>query len=271
MHVALRRADDVHRRAGPPRLRVATTCRSLRTGIMAGSPCPVEVMKRVRRPRCTWSEVTICYGMTETSPVSTQTGADDDLERRVVDRRPGAPARRGQDRRPGDRADRAARRAGRALHPRLLGDARLLGRRRRRPPRRSTPPAGCTPATSAMMDDDGYVQHHRPHQGHGHPRRREHLPARDRGVPLRPPRHRRRAGRSACPTPKYGEELMAWVQLRAGARRSTPRTRARVLPGQARPLQDPALRARRRRVPDDGDRQGPQGRDARASPWSSSV
>jgi fatty-acyl-CoA synthase len=55
---------------------------SLRTGIMAGSPCPVEVMKRVIDDMgCT--EVTICYGMTETSPVSTQTRADDDIERRV--------------------------------------------------------------------------------------------------------------------------------------------------------------------------------------------
>jgi fatty-acyl-CoA synthase len=55
---------------------------SLRTGIMAGSPCPVEVMKQVIE-RMGMSEVTICYGMTETSPVSTQTGADDDIERRV--------------------------------------------------------------------------------------------------------------------------------------------------------------------------------------------
>jgi fatty-acyl-CoA synthase len=55
---------------------------TLRTGIMAGSPCPVEVMKRVAGDMgCT--EVTICYGMTETSPVSTQTRVDDDLERRV--------------------------------------------------------------------------------------------------------------------------------------------------------------------------------------------
>jgi fatty-acyl-CoA synthase len=55
---------------------------SLRTGIMAGSPCPVEVMKRVIDDMgC--AEVTICYGMTETSPVSTQTRADDDIERRV--------------------------------------------------------------------------------------------------------------------------------------------------------------------------------------------
>jgi fatty-acyl-CoA synthase len=55
---------------------------TLRTGIMAGSPCPVEVMKRVVSDM-NMPEVTICYGMTETSPVSTQTRADDDLERRV--------------------------------------------------------------------------------------------------------------------------------------------------------------------------------------------
>jgi fatty-acyl-CoA synthase len=55
---------------------------SLRTGIMAGSPCPVEVMKQVIE-RMGAREMTICYGMTETSPVSTQTTRDDDLERRV--------------------------------------------------------------------------------------------------------------------------------------------------------------------------------------------
>ncbi|HEY0637408.1 MAG TPA: AMP-binding protein [Pseudonocardiaceae bacterium] len=56
---------------------------SLRTGIMAGSPCPVEVMKQVVE-RMGMAEVTICYGMTETSPVSTQTRADDSLDRRVA-------------------------------------------------------------------------------------------------------------------------------------------------------------------------------------------
>ena len=55
---------------------------SLRTGIMAGSPCPVEVMKQVIE-RMGMSEVSICYGMTETSPVSTQTRTDDSVERRV--------------------------------------------------------------------------------------------------------------------------------------------------------------------------------------------
>lgn len=55
---------------------------TLRTGIMAGSPCPVEVMKRVI-DEMHMSEVTICYGMTETSPVSAQTRSDDDVERRA--------------------------------------------------------------------------------------------------------------------------------------------------------------------------------------------
>jgi fatty-acyl-CoA synthase len=55
---------------------------TLRTGIMAGSPCPVEVMKRVIS-EMHMTEVTICYGMTEVSPVSNQTTADDDMDRRV--------------------------------------------------------------------------------------------------------------------------------------------------------------------------------------------
>ena len=55
---------------------------SLRTGIMAGSPCPIEVMRRVVG-EMHMSEVTIAYGMTETSPVSFQTVPDDPLERRV--------------------------------------------------------------------------------------------------------------------------------------------------------------------------------------------
>jgi fatty-acyl-CoA synthase len=56
---------------------------SLRTGIMAGSPCPIKVMRSVI-DRMHMSEVTICYGMTETSPVSTQSSADDDLHHRTA-------------------------------------------------------------------------------------------------------------------------------------------------------------------------------------------
>jgi fatty-acyl-CoA synthase len=55
---------------------------SLRTGIMAGSPCPVEVMKKVQS-QMHMPEVTICYGMTETAPVSTQSATDDPLDKRV--------------------------------------------------------------------------------------------------------------------------------------------------------------------------------------------
>ena len=56
---------------------------SLRTGIMAGSPCPIEVMRRVVE-KMHMPQVTIAYGMTETSPVSFQSSMDDALERRVT-------------------------------------------------------------------------------------------------------------------------------------------------------------------------------------------
>jgi len=56
---------------------------SLRTGVMAGSSCPIEVMRAVQS-RMGMREVTICYGMTETSPVSTQSATDDPLELRVT-------------------------------------------------------------------------------------------------------------------------------------------------------------------------------------------
>jgi fatty-acyl-CoA synthase len=55
---------------------------SLRTGIMAGAPCPAELMKRVMN-EMNMSEVTIAYGMTETGPVSTQTAVDDPVDRRI--------------------------------------------------------------------------------------------------------------------------------------------------------------------------------------------
>ena len=54
---------------------------SIRTGIMAGSPCPAELMKKVIASGI--EEMTICYGMTETSPVSTQTRTDDSFDHKV--------------------------------------------------------------------------------------------------------------------------------------------------------------------------------------------
>jgi fatty-acyl-CoA synthase len=56
---------------------------ALRTGVMAGSPCPIEVMRAVQS-RMGMREVTICYGKTETSPVSTQSAVDDPLDKRVT-------------------------------------------------------------------------------------------------------------------------------------------------------------------------------------------
>ncbi len=61
----------------------ATDFGSLRTGVMAGAPCPVEIMRQVRE-KMNLREITIAYGMTETSPVSTQTRVDDPVDRRVA-------------------------------------------------------------------------------------------------------------------------------------------------------------------------------------------
>ena len=144
---------------------------SLRTGVMAGSPCPVEVMKQVRG-RMHVPEITICYGMTETSPVSTQTRVDDPLDKRVgsvgrihphveikiIDPDNGRTVPRGSVRR--------------AVHARLLRDAGLLerpGSNVRRDRRRALDAYG------RPGDDERrrLCQHRRPHQGPDHPRRRE--------------------------------------------------------------------------------------------------
>ena len=81
LHEPLRRADDVHRAARPPRASTSFDLSSLRTGIMAGSPCPIEVMKRVVERHGHRRDVDR-FGMTETSPVTTQIRADDTLENR---------------------------------------------------------------------------------------------------------------------------------------------------------------------------------------------
>ena len=81
MHVTVRRAHYVHCGAGSSDF-AKFDLSSLRTGVMAGSPCPIEVMKKVNT-LMNMHEVQICYGMTETSPVSTQTRGDAPLEKRV--------------------------------------------------------------------------------------------------------------------------------------------------------------------------------------------
>jgi fatty-acyl-CoA synthase len=186
---------------------------SLRTGCMAGSPCPVEVMKRVIA-EMHMDEVTICYGMTETSPVSTQTRKDDSLELRT-----GSVGR---------------------VHPHL--EVMVADPETDRPVPRGAPGELCTRGYSVMigywdepektaevlrrgwmhtgdlatMDEDGYVN----------------IVGRIKDMVIRGgenvyPREIEEflythpdildAQVIGVPDEKYGEELMAWVRLREGA------------------------------------------------------
>ena len=164
--------------------------KSLRTGIMAGAPCPIEVMKRVNN-EMNMGEVTIAYGMTETSPVSFQSSTDDPLERRVST-------------------------VGR-IHPHV--EVKVVDLEGRVVPRGERGEL-CTRGYSVMLgywDEPektadvldaqgldahrrhrhhrrrGLLQHRRPHQGHGDPRRRKPLSQRDRGIPLSPSQNPGRA------------------------------------------------------------------------------
>ncbi|MGP4022739.1 AMP-binding protein [Actinomadura sp. 3N407] len=186
---------------------------ALRTGIMAGSPCPVEVMKQVIE-RLGMSEVAICYGMTETSPVSTQTRAGDSLDRRVstvgtvlphleikvVDPATGVTVPRGE---PGEFCTR--------------GYSVMLGYWEE--PDRTAEAVDAArwmhTGDLAVMDDDGYVS----------------ITGRIKDMVIRGgeniyPREIEEflyshpdivdAQVIGVPDEKYGEELMAWVRLREG-------------------------------------------------------
>jgi fatty-acyl-CoA synthase len=187
---------------------------SLRTGIMAGSPCPIEVMRKVI-DRMHMGDVTICYGMTETSPVSTQTGADDDVERRtgtvgrvhphveirVADSETGRTLPRGE---PGEFQTR--------------GYSVMLGYWDDPERTREAIDQGRWMHTGdlATMDDDGYmkivgrIKDMIIRGGENvYPREIEeflytHPDVTDVQV-------------IGVPDPRYGEEIMAWVQLREGA------------------------------------------------------
>ncbi len=187
---------------------------SLRTGIMAGSPCPVEVMKRVVA-EMGMEEVTICYGMTETSPVSTQTGADDDLDRRtstvgqvhphlevkVVDPETGLTMPRGE---PGEFCTR--------------GYSVMLGywNEPEKTAEAIDPARWMHTGDLAVMDNDGYLN----------------IVGRIKDMVIRGgenvyPREIEEflythpdvvdAQVIGVPDERYGEELMAWVRLREGA------------------------------------------------------
>ena len=146
LHLAVRGADHVHRRARRPRLR------RLRPDLAAHRDhgrlaVPGRGDEAGRRPD---GDDRGDHLLRHDGDLA---GVHPDPRRRLagpagLHGRPGAPACRGQDRRPGHRPHPAPRRAGRAVHPRLLGDARLLGAAGEDGRGRSTPPAGCTPATS---------------------------------------------------------------------------------------------------------------------------
>jgi fatty-acyl-CoA synthase len=192
---------------------------SLRTGIMAGSPCPVEVMKQVI-DRMGMTEVSICYGMTETSPVSTQTRVDDSVERRVatvgrtgphleskvIDPATGLTVPRGT---PGELCTR--------------GYSVMLGYWRQPDKTGEVIDAARWMHTGdlAVMDDDGYLS----------------ITGRIKDMVIRGgeniyPREVEEflythpdildAQVIGVPDAKYGEELMAWIQLRPGAVPITP-------------------------------------------------
>ncbi|MFC4126554.1 AMP-binding protein [Nocardia rhizosphaerae] len=187
---------------------------SLRTGIMAGSPCPVEVMKRVI-DQLGMTEVSICYGMTETSPVSTQTRSDDSIERRtatvgrvgphlevkIVDPATGATLPRGQ---AGELCTR--------------GYSVMLGYWDQPDKTAEAIDAACWMHTGdiGVMDDDGYLS----------------VTGRIKDMVIRGgeniyPREIEEflythpdivdAQVIGVPDAKYGEELMVWLRLREGA------------------------------------------------------
>ncbi len=259
-HRALRRADDVHRRAEPSRLRALRSVAALRTGIMAGSPCPVEVMKQVQT-LMHMHEVAIAYGMTETSPVSTQTRIGAPLDKQVGTVGPGAPARA--------RSRSSIRQTGQVVPVGERGElctrgySVMLGYWDNEEATRTSIDAARWMHTGdlAVMDDEGYlnivgrIKDMIIRGGENvYPREIEeflysHPKIQDVQV-------------IGVPDEKYGEEIMAWVQAARGAGDHRGRD-PRLLPRQDRPLQDPALRQVRRRVPHDGDRQGAEVPDAR--------
>ena len=233
---------------------------SLRTGIMAGSICPVEVMKRCVNDMH-MAEVSIAYGMTETSPVSCQTRSDDDLDRRtatigraaphveikIVDPVTGETVPRGQT---GEFCTR--------------GYSVMLGYWQD------------PDKTAEAIDADGWM-----HTGDLAEMREDgycNIVGRIKDMVIRGgeniyPREIEEflyqhpdiedVQVIGVPDERYGEELCAWIRMRPGAEPLDAAAVRAYADRPARALQDPALRAGRRGVPDDRHRQDPQGADAR--------
>jgi fatty-acyl-CoA synthase len=196
---------------------------SLRTGIMAGSPCPIEVMKQVIE-RMHMDEVTICYGMTETSPVSTQTAAGDSLEKRtqtvgrvhphlevkLIDPATGATVPRGE---PGELLTRGySVMSGYWNDPERTAEA-------------VDPHGWMHTGDLATMDGDGYLNI----VGRSKDmviRGGENIYPREVEEFLHTHPDVLEAAVIGVPDDRYGEELMAWIRLREGASLSEDDVRA---------------------------------------------
>src|SRR5262245_53591797 len=196
---------------------------SLRTGIMAGSPCPIEVMKQVIE-RMHMDEVTICYGMTETSPVSTQTAAGDSLEKRtqtvgrvhphlevkLIDPSTGATVPRGE---PGELLTRGySVMAGYWNDPERTAEA-------------VDAQGWMHTGDLATMDDDGYLNI----VGRSKDmviRGGENIYPREVEEFLHTHPDVLEAAVIGVPDERYGEELLAWIRVREGAALSEDDVRA---------------------------------------------
>ncbi len=195
---------------------------SLRTGIMAGSPCPIEVMRRAVE-RMHLGEITIAYGMTETSPVSFQSSTDDPIDRRVstvgrvqphievkiVDAE-GHIVPRGT---PGE------------LLTRVTRSCSAIGTTRRGPAKRSTPLGWMHTGDLATIDDDGYcnivgrIKDMVIRGGENvYPREIEEFLYRHPKI--------QDVQVIGVPDLRYGEELCAWVRLRDGETATAEEIRA---------------------------------------------
>ena len=232
--------------------------KSLRTGIMAGAPCPVEVMKRVNS-EMNMGEVTIAYGMTETSPVSFQSSTDDPLERRVstvgrihphvevkvVDLEGRVVPR-------GERGELCTR-----------GYSIMLGYWDEAEKTKDVLDANGWMHTGdiAIIDTEGYcnivgrIKDMVIRGGENlYPREIEEFLYRHPKI--------QDVQIFGVADDRYGEELCAWIRHARG-RNADRRRGPRLLPRPDRPQQDPALCRIRRRISDDGDRQDPEIHHAR--------
>lgn len=232
---------------------------SLRTGIMAGSPCPIEIMRQVANDMGA-SEITIAYGLTEASPVITQTHTHDDLELRVSTVGPPLPGIEVKIVSPETGEDLPEEKQGGTLGARPWGHAGLLQTPRRHgkgnrsgglvTDRRSGHPAG-----------EWLLSNYRPDQGYADPGRRKHLSPRDRGVSLHS------SGDSRCSGGRVTRSETGRRSLgldRCGARLGTNGGRgAGLLPGRSGSLQGAALCLLCGPLSFDRDRKDPQVQAAR--------